>query len=86
MIPTNPNNYTSITCKPYAPNLGAEIYGVDLSRPVSDSQFNEIHQAFLQYQVLFFKEQKEIPPEQPNTIRTLQPLRKTLLTVLRIAF
>ena len=64
MIPTNPNNYTSITCKPYAPNLGAEIYGVDLSRPVSDSQFNEIHQAFLQYQVLFFKEQKEIPPEQ----------------------
>ena len=36
----------------------------DLSRPVSDSQFNEIHQAFLQYQVLFFREQKEIPPEQ----------------------
>ncbi|MDA1238994.1 MAG: TauD/TfdA family dioxygenase, partial [Proteobacteria bacterium] len=46
------------------PNLGAEIYCVDLSQPVPEDQFNEIKQAFLDYQVLFFKEQKEIPPEQ----------------------
>ena len=53
-----------ITCKPFAPNLGAEIYGVDLSQEVPQEQFLEIHAAFLKYQVLFFKEQREIPPEQ----------------------
>ncbi|MDP6219960.1 MAG: TauD/TfdA family dioxygenase, partial [Alphaproteobacteria bacterium] len=49
--------------RPFAPNLGAEIYGVDLAKPVSDAQFDDIKQAFLDYQVLFFKEQAEIPPE-----------------------
>lgn len=56
-------SYQKIKAKPFAPNLGAEIYGVDLSEPVSDAQFKDIHQAFLDYQVLFFKEQKEVPPE-----------------------
>ncbi|MEM7405556.1 MAG: TauD/TfdA family dioxygenase [Pseudomonadota bacterium] len=63
MVAALKNSYESITAKPFAPNLGAEIYGVDLSKPVPDSQFDEIHQAFLDYQVLFFKDQKEIPPE-----------------------
>ena len=45
------------------PNLGAEIYGVDLAKPVSNAQFDDIKQAFLDYQVLFFKDQAEIPPE-----------------------
>ena len=45
-------------------SLGAEVYGVDLSSPLTEGQFNEIRQAFLEYQVLFFKEQIEIPPEQ----------------------
>jgi taurine dioxygenase len=64
MVALKKNNYKLITAKAFAPNLGAEIYGVDLSEPVPEDQFNEIKQAFLDYQVLFFKEQKEIPPEQ----------------------
>ena len=40
--------------KPFSPNLGAEVYGVDLSSPLTESQFNEIRAAFLEYQVLFF--------------------------------
>ena len=41
--------------KPFSPNLGAEVYGVDLSSPLTESQFNEIRAAFLDYQVLFLK-------------------------------
>ncbi len=63
MITTKINNYKLLTAKPFAPNLGAEIYGVDLSADIPDAQFSEVHQALLDYQVLFFKEQKEIPPE-----------------------
>ena len=43
--------------------MGAEIYGVDLSKSISDSQFSDIHKAFLDHQVLFFKDQDEIPPQ-----------------------
>lgn len=64
MVAPKTNDYTLIEAIPFAPNLGAEIYGVDLSQPVSDAQFAEIRDAFLTYQVLFFKDQKVIPPEQ----------------------
>ena len=63
-MPPHTNDYTLITAKPFAPNLGAKIYGVDLSKQVPEAQFAEVRDAFLKYQVLFFKEQSEIPPEQ----------------------
>jgi len=56
-------SYSYIDVRPFAPNLGAEIHGVTLSDGVSSEQFGEIRQAFLDHQVLFFREQKEIPPE-----------------------
>lgn len=64
MVAPKTNDYKLIVAKPFCPNLGAEIYGVDLSQDVPDDQFAEIQDAFLKYQVLFFKDQKEIPPEQ----------------------
>lgn len=57
-------DYTLIDVRPYAPNLGAEIRGVCLANGVKDDEFAEIHRAFLEYQVLFFKDQQEIPPQQ----------------------
>ena len=62
MVQVRNTDYENITATPYAPNLGAEIYGVDLSKPISDAQFSDIRQAFLDHQVLFFKDQSEIPP------------------------
>ena len=59
----DPNTFKHIAAKPFAPNLGAEISGVDLSQPISDAEFAEIEAAFLAYQVLFFKNQREIPPQ-----------------------
>ena len=64
MVALTTNDYKLIVAKPFSPNLGAEIYGVDLSQNIPDDQFAEICDAFLKYQVLFFKDQKEIPPEQ----------------------
>jgi taurine dioxygenase len=63
MVAIRTNNYQHIEVGPFAPNLGADIYGVDLSKPVPDDQFADIRQAFLDYQVLFFRQQSEIPPD-----------------------
>ena len=55
--------YELISVKRFAPNLGAEVTGVDLSEDIDDGQFSEILDAFHNYQVLFFKNQREISPE-----------------------
>ncbi len=62
MVKVREHNYKFISARPFAPNLGAEVYGVDLSKPISEEQFLDIYKAFLDHQVLFFKDQKEIPP------------------------
>jgi taurine dioxygenase len=56
-------NYSHIDVRLFAPNLGAEISGVVLEDGVTAEQFAEIKTAFLEHQVLFFKDQKEISPE-----------------------
>ena len=55
--------YEEIEVRKFAPHLGAEIRGVRLADGVSDRQFAEIHRAFVDHQVLFFKDQSEIPPD-----------------------
>ena len=50
--------FKTIIVKPLSPNLGAEIEGVDLSQPLSNAQFDDIHQAFLKHHVIFFRDQK----------------------------
>ena len=52
-----------IIIEPYCPNLGATVKGVDLSQTISSEDFSIIKKAFLDYQVLFFQDQEEIPPE-----------------------
>ena len=63
MAGIDPKTFKNIATKPFAPNLGAEISGVDLSKRISEAEFAEIEAAFLAYQVLFFKNQKEMPPQ-----------------------
>jgi taurine dioxygenase len=59
--------YETIEVRPLTPTIGAEIRGVDLSQDVSNQQFDEIHRAFAEHSVVFFKEQRPIPPEQQIT-------------------
>ncbi len=42
---------------PATPVIGAEISGVDLSQPLDDQTVEEIHQALLQWRVVFFRDQ-----------------------------
>ncbi len=49
--------YETIHVSPLSPVIGAEIMGVDLSGRLSNSQFDEIHRAFLEHHVLVFRDQ-----------------------------
>lgn len=53
----------SFDVRPFDGVLGAEVLGLDLSRPVNPEDFARIHQAFLDHRVLVFREQ-HITPEQ----------------------
>ena len=55
-------DYATIEVTPFGPALGAEVRGITLADGVTAQQFAEIKRAFLDHQVLFFKDQREIPP------------------------
>src|SRR5438445_8317462 len=54
---------SDIVVRPSTPVIGAEIEGIDLSRPLTTEEVDDIHQALLQWKVLFFRNQ-EISDEQ----------------------
>lgn len=49
--------YQRIRVEPIAAALGAEVCGVDLAQPVDEETMREIHDAWMQHQVLFFRDQ-----------------------------
>jgi taurine dioxygenase len=50
-------NYETITVRPLAGALGAEIAGVDLRQPLSNRQWAEVHQAFLDHCAIYIRDQ-----------------------------
>ncbi len=55
--------HARIGVHPIAGAIGAEITGIDLSRPMDDETFAEVRRAFNQHLVIFFRDQV-ITPEQ----------------------
>ena len=51
-------SYDIITVTPSSPHIGAEIGNIDLTRPLSNRQVQEVHDAIIEHGVLFFREQK----------------------------
>ncbi len=49
--------YETISVTPVTPRIGAEIGGIELARPLSNRQVDELHNALATHQVLFFRDQ-----------------------------
>ncbi len=66
MTTTEPASRTHerIGIRPASGALGAEISGVDLSRPLDDNVFAEIQHAFHDHLVIFFRDQTIDPADQ----------------------
>ena len=44
--------------QPMTGRIGAEIFGVDLTKPLSNREVGQIHDTLTEYQVIFFRDQK----------------------------
>ena len=59
--------------------LGAEVVGLDLSRPLADADFVRIHRAHLDHHVLVFRDQRITPEQQIAFSRRFGPLQVHVL-------
>jgi taurine dioxygenase len=60
--------------------LAAEILGLDLSRPLSDSDLAHLHRAHLDHHVLVFRDQQQLTPDQQLALsRRFGPLQRHVL-------
>lgn len=62
-MPSGQVSYKQIEVEPLTPTIGAVVSGVDLTQPVDDALLSEIHAAWMEHLVLFFRGQP-MSPEQ----------------------
>jgi taurine dioxygenase len=63
-VSTEPSSpAAAVRIRPFDAPLGAEVIGLDLSRPLPDDDFRRIHRAHLDHHVLVFRDQR-ITPQQ----------------------
>jgi taurine dioxygenase len=65
----------TIEIRPFDAPCGAEVLGLDLSRPLADADFARIHRAHLDHHVLVFRDQRITPDEQVAFSRRFGPLQ-----------
>jgi taurine dioxygenase len=51
-------DYQTIAVTPLSPVIGAQIDGIDISKPMGNQTFAEVHHALMRHQVIFFREQE----------------------------
>ena len=51
-------SYETIQIRPSTGVIGAEVSGIDLGKPLGNQQFQEVHDALMAHQVIFFRDQK----------------------------
>ena len=66
--------YETIDVRPLTPTVGAEIHGVKLSEPLGNQQFQEIHDALMAHQVVFFRDQDMTLEQHKDFGRRFGPL------------
>ena len=55
--------YHRIEVEPLTPEIGATVHGVDLSKPLDDKLFEEVHDAWMRHLVLFMRDQHPSPEQ-----------------------
>lgn len=65
---------STFTLEPTTPTLGATVSGLDLRAPLSDETTADLRAAWLEHQVLFFRDQPLTLDEQKSFARTLGAL------------
>ena len=66
--------YQSIDVRKLTPTIGAEIFGVDLAKPLGNQQFQEVHDALMENLVIFFRDQKMTIDQHKDFGRRFGPL------------
>ena len=61
MILARRTNYKTLEVAPLAGAMGGEILGVDLSKPLKREVFQDIKQAWLDHNMIFFRNQDLSP-------------------------
>jgi taurine dioxygenase len=67
-------SYLSIEFRPVAGTIGADVRGLDLSRPLSNAVAIKLRRALVDYLVLFFRDQRLAPEHQLALSARLGPL------------
>ena len=67
-------SYQSIDVRKLTPTIGAEIFGVDLGKPLGNQQFQEVHDALMENLVIFFRDQKMTIDQHKDFGRHFGPL------------
>ncbi|HEX3981140.1 MAG TPA: TauD/TfdA family dioxygenase, partial [Acidimicrobiales bacterium] len=60
---------TDLDIRPLSPIIGAEIHGVDLSRPLGPAVVADVRQALNTHHVIFFRDQDLAPEQQADFAR-----------------
>jgi taurine dioxygenase len=53
-----------LTIEKLTPHIGAIVHGVDLARPLDEPTFKQVHDALIDNQVIFFRDQHLTPDQQ----------------------
>jgi taurine dioxygenase len=73
--PTHTATTQALEIRPFDAPLGAEVLGLDLSRPLAASDFARIHRAHLEHHVLVFRDQRITPQQQVDFSARFGPLQ-----------
>ncbi len=73
--PASTAGLQDIEITPFDAALGAEVTGLDLSKPLSADVFKRIHRAHLDHHVVVFRDQRITPDEQIAFSRCFGPLQ-----------
>ena len=57
---------TALRIEKLTPHVGAEVHGIDLSRPLDEPTFKDVHAALIDNGVIFFRDQHLTPDQQKD--------------------